>query len=249
MFRSFIYLNEEKMLEYKSILEGNEKFKKRNTKSISKAAISTPIASAEVELDDNSNEEKSQNISLEYHNFEKELSRIKEDAFWDLTNISEEFSIANLPSMSILKLRGFIEVPEKFDLYNLITEYQSIVFGAICPKSKNEEVALEFLKNANPDIPILIDYEDFTLSGKLNTKWLIEEYTELETYEELEVTILCKIEGYVNKESVEIYNPTKDFVRLNRTMRRTANFGDNEYWSPITINGPVIKSEIIAIYK
>ena len=49
---------------------------------------------------------------------------------------------------------------------------------------------------------------------------------------------------------VEIFDPLKDFIRLPRTMRRqmTAN-GKPVGLDKISIEGPVLKVEVIAIYK
>ena len=54
----------------------------------------------------------------------------------------------------------------------------------------------------------------------------------------------------VRKDMVEIFDPLKDFIRLPRTMRRqmTAN-GKSVGLDKISIEGPVLKVEVIAIYK
>ena len=49
---------------------------------------------------------------------------------------------------------------------------------------------------------------------------------------------------------VDIFDPLKDFIRLLRTMRRkmTAN-AKSVGLDKISIEGPVLKVEVIAIYK
>ena len=87
------------------------------------------------------------------------------------------------------------------------------------------------------------------ISGKLNTDNLYEDYAALEDYAEQEINFLCKVEGFVKRDRVTIYNPAKDFIKLNRAMRRASNLEENQTLSPITVDGPVLKAEIIAIYK
>lgn len=60
---------------------------------------------------------------------------------------------------------------------------------------------------------------------------------------------LCRVEGFSNKKDVTIFNPARDFIKLNRTVRRAAKLEDNEELNPIIIEGPVLKVEVIAVYK
>ena len=49
-------------------------------------------------------------------------------------------------------------------------------------------------------------------------------------------------------DKVEIFNPLKDFIKLPRAVRRSANIYNDELQS-IIIDGPVFKVEVLAIYK
>lgn len=62
-------------------------------------------------------------------------------------------------------------------------------------------------------------------------------------------SMLCKVEGYSRKENVVIYNPARDFIRLNRALRRESNLDQDDSMKPITVPGPVLKAEVIALYK
>ena len=49
---------------------------------------------------------------------------------------------------------------------------------------------------------------------------------------------------------VEIFDPLKDFIRLPRAMRRQMSAaGNSTGLDKIIIGGPVLKVEVIAIYK
>jgi len=64
------------------------------------------------------------------------------------------------------------------------------------------------------------------------------------------VYILCKVVGIVRKAWVEIFDPLKDFIRLPRAARRSMTVSENTNGlESIVIEGPVLKVEIIAIYK
>ena len=101
----------------------------------------------------------------------------------------------------------------------------------------------------NQHLSIVSEFEDVAISGKLNAKYLLEDYAQLEEYSEQDVFILCKVVGLMQKESVEIFDPLKDFIRLPRAVRRQTNFEDTTGLEKIYVEGPVLKVEIIAIYK
>ena len=88
------------------------------------------------------------------------------------------------------------------------------------------------------------------ISGKLNAKYLLEDYAVLEDYAEQDVFILCKVVGVIRKTEVEIFDPLKDFIRLPRAMRRSLEKdASTAGLEKIKIQGPVLKVEVIAIYK
>lgn len=105
-----------------------------------------------------------------------------------------------------------------------------------------------FLGKAAADIPIVTECGEFILSGKLSTLSLVEEYEQLEDYAEEEVYILCRVVGKIQKEKVEIFNLRRDFIKLPRAVRRGADINNDELQS-IIIDGPVLKIEVLAIYK
>lgn len=79
--------------------------------------------------------------------------------------------------MKIFRISTGFSVPEEFDAVNLIDQFKPMLMGQIQTNSDNEQEALEtFLGKASADTPIIIDYNDITVSGKLNAKYLLEEY-------------------------------------------------------------------------
>ena len=106
-----------------------------------------------------------------------------------------------------------------------------------------------FIGSASADVPIISEFDNVNVYGKLNTKYLIEEYDQLDEYYEQNVFILCKVIGLMQKDRVKIFDPLKDFIKFPRAIRRQVNIEEIHGFEDIYINGPVLKVEIIAIYK
>lgn len=254
MFRSFIYMNEEKMYAYKSILENKASSKtksfsrtKRKTAGFSNAGLNIGVSDESTTVS-----ELKGNLEFDYNKFEELLTQEEGESFFNFILNSEEYNLSSLPPMSLIQLRGYMEIPEKFDFFNVIEQFKPMLVNYISTDNTGTDEALKTLFcNAKADVPVIIDIgDDHTMiSGKLNTDFLCEDYGSLEEYSEQEVIFLCKVEGFINKSLVTIYNPARDFIKLNRTVRRAANLEENDELQPIKVEGPVLKVEIIAIYK
>lgn len=105
-----------------------------------------------------------------------------------------------------------------------------------------------FLGKASADIPIVMGDDELTIASKLSMGNLEEEYAELEEYNEQEVYMLCKVVGIMQKDKVEIFNPLKDFIKLPRAVRMGMD-SDTQGMETILVDDPVLKVEVIAIYK
>ena len=81
-------------------------------------------------------------------------------------------------------------------------------------------------------------------------KKLLEDRSEIEIYADQDAYMLCKVVGLSRKEKVEIFDPLKDFIKLPRVLRRELEKqGKVEGLDKIIVDGPVLKVEVIAIYK
>ena len=96
----------------------------------------------------------------------------------------------------------------------------------------------------------IAEYDDLCISGKLRAPCLCEEYASLEDYADQDVYMLCKVVGLIQKPNVLIFDPLKDFVKMNRAFRRQMpKNGEVSGLDKIVVEGPVLKVEVIAIYK
>ncbi len=249
MFRSFIYLNEEKMYSYlrqidKEFANQPTEISKRKTRE---GMIGNGLLGMNAGTETEEKRELVKDITKDYDRFEKKLDELDGTEYFDL--ILEDYDLNTVPNMSIVRLNGSFEIPEQFDMFNLAQNFMPLLKSQIQTSSQDEKELMEtFLENASADIPIIMESEGLIVSSKLSTSFLEEEYAQLEEYSEQEVYMLCKVVGKMQKNQVEIFNPLKDFIKLPRAVRRGMD-SDSDGFESIIIDGPVLKVEVIAIYK
>lgn len=252
MFRSFIYLDEDKLYTYKRQING---INSAQPKSITQkkglefnAALRNVGVNGTMETNVSGDFEK--DVSFDYDRFELDLSKLEGEEYFDCV-LNADYDATTIPAMKLIRLCTGFEIPEEFDAVNLIDRFMPMLMGQIETKSSGEQEALEnILGKASADIPLIAEYDDFTLAGKLSAKYLHEEYSSLEDYADQDVYMLCKVVGMVRKNEVEIFDPFKDFIRLPRVARRQmTSDGKSVGIEKISVEGPVLKVEIIAIYK
>lgn len=252
MFRSFIYLDEDKLYTYKRQIDGKNTAQPKAVSQKKSAGFSAAMSGFGVNgaMETSIDGEFERDVSFDYDHFELNLAKLEGEDYFDCV-LNDEYDLTTIPAMKLLRICSGFEIPEAFDVINLIDQFKPMLMGQIETKSAGEQEALEgFLGNASADIPFVIECDDVTISGKLNAKYLCEEHASLEDYADQDVYILCKVVGMVRKDTVEIFDPLKDFIRLPRAMRRqmTAN-GNPVELDKISVEGPVLKVEVIAIYK
>ena len=252
MFRSFIYLDEDKLYTYKRQIDGKNAAQPKAVSQKKTAGFSAAVrglginGTTETSIDS----EFEKDVSFDYDQFELDLSRLDGEDYYDCV-LNSDYDLKTIPPMKLTRICREFEIPEAFDAVNLINQFKPMLMGQIETKSAGEQEALEgLLGKASADIPFIIECDDFTISGKLSAKYLREEYASLEDYAEQDVYMLCKVVGMVRKETVEIFDPLKDFIRLPRAMRRQMPMnGASVGLDKISVEGPVLKVEVIAIYK
>lgn len=249
MFRSFIYFDQDKIYSYlrqidKDFANQPSEITKKKTKGGS-MGLSYLGAKTETEIEER--QEIYKDFGNDYDRFEKKLAELSGEEYFDFA--LENYDVDTIPNMSIIRIHESLEVPQEFDMFNLAQNFMPLITSQIQTSSSSEHDMMEaFLGKAAADIPIVTECDELTLSGKLSTLSLVEEYEQLEDYAEQEVYILCRVVGKIQKEKVEIFNPLKDFIRLPRAVRRGADINNDELQS-IIIDGPVLKIEVLAIYK
>lgn len=252
MFRSFIYLDEDKLYSYRRQIAGKNvaQPKALSQKKTAGFSAATGVLGVNGTLETNIDGEFEKDVSFDYDHFELDLSRLEGEDYFDCV-LNNEYDLTTIPAMKLLRICSSFEIPEAFDLVNLIEQFKPMLMGQIETKSAGEQEALEgILGKASADIPFIVECDDVTISGKMNAKYLLEEYASLEDYVDQEVYMLCKVVGTVRKNTVEIFDPLKDFIRLPRAIRRQITSDRSAAGlDKISVEGPVLKVEVIAIYK
>lgn len=252
MFRSFIYLDEDKLYTYKRQVDGKNAPQPRSISKKNTVGFSAGLTGFGMNgtTETSINVEFEKDVSLDYDYFELQLGRYDGEDYFDCV-LSADYDLTTIPAMKILRICSSFIIPEAFDAINLIDQFRPMLLGQIETKSAGEQEALEsILGKGSADIPFVVELDNITISGNLNSKYLFEEYANLDEYVDQDVYMLCKVVGMVQKDMVEIFDPLKDFIRLPRSMRRQITTGGNTVGiNKISVQGPVLKVEVIAIYK
>jgi len=252
MFRSFVYVNTEKVYEYYSLLDESikEKITAKEKSTSNKAGITLNPIGFERSKTETLKSEISHYFLSDYNKFERELYKLDGEYYFGFDE-SDKYDISTMPRSTLGKLQANFYIPEGFDFVDLFEAYKPMIKSSIDIKESEQVMYDTFLGNTKADIPIIIDLEELKIYGKLDTRFLNEAYNQLEEYEMDEVAVLFKLISHDTSSKVTIFDPLKDFIKLNRAMRRSADIKSsytNEF-SPIIVDGPVIKAEILAIYK
>ena len=249
MFRSFIYLDQDKMYSYlrqidKTFVSQPSEIIRKKTRGGS-LGLNSLGAKTETEIEER--QEFIKDVGNDYDRFENKLTELSGEDYFDF--VLEDYDIDTISNMSIIRILESFEVPQEFDMYNLAQSFMPLITSQVQTSNQNEQDIMESLMGkASADVPIITECGELAISGKLSTSNLAEGYEQLEDYFEQEVYILCRVVGKMKKDKVEIFNPLKDFIKLPRAVRRSANM-DNDELQSIIIDGPVLKVEVLAIYK
>lgn len=251
MFGNVVYYDKMKIDEYKSIIKGQrnlqvDEFEVSNDRGIQ---IDLKAIGADAKASKTYKAKVQESLLYNCDEFEKML--YGRDDFFDLTQ-SADYDITTMRRGYIIKFDGYINIPEQFDLTQTIGKLKPMIINSMIDENmdESEQTALTaFFDTPNTKIPVLIDYQDELMCSKLVSNNMLIKYEELEEYEDLEATIIARITSS-NTISVTkpYYDPLKDFMALNRTIRRGMGsrteglyevFADRDYRTV----------EILAIYQ
>lgn len=246
-FRTFLYLDSKKVAEYSTIIHASHK-PLASRKSLS-GTIDVGVAKIGAEIESTSPETVKLNPAILYDEFESALQKSSKDDYFDCS--INTVDMTTLPPMSIARCEGNLEIPDNFDMLAMISKYlpylNSLGLISLDGDPTTNEFALSFFEKTNADIPILIRGNDILVASKLKSESFVDSnYQTLEDYEDEDLFILFKVHSIVHKDSVVVFDPAKDFLKLNRSLRRSIK--NTKELEPITVPGPVLKAEIIAIY-
>lgn len=230
MFGNIIYFNKSKIEQYATLLQGE------------KSIIAL--------FNDKSN---NANLLLACSKFEKMLK--DRDDFVDFVSSDQSIAINEVKISSIIRAKGEVYVPEQFDMVHLIQEYKSLIVSAFNCKDETERNILKsVLQSSKMRIPIYCELDDecdFWMGiCKISPDNLVIDYNDLEDCEGKTFTILAKLEArkYYNGSPLPVFDIYKDFLGLNRGLRRQLVLDKNEPFENISVEEDYLALELLAIY-
>ncbi len=233
MFGDLIYFNKKKVDQYSALILGKN--------------IETRV------IDKDNIEDISANYLLECSNFEKLLQR--RDDFIDYVDDNQGISIKDVRISSIIKVSGEIYIPEQFDMVHLIDQYKDMIVSQVDYEDNNQrELINSVLKNSKVKIPIFCELGgdcDYWMGiGKVSQEDMLIDYNELEDYEGKELTIIARLESrkYYRDKPLPVFDIYKDFLGLNRALRKQIASGKKQEFESIDVNEDYIGLELLAIY-
>jgi hypothetical protein len=250
-FRSFKYLNTDRLAEYSEILAGRMIKEKSSVAKKVSAKLNLGVVGASAEAESNSELQVTQSDSASYDLFEKMIASLDGESYFDFLR-QNDWDIHTLPPMSLFRTSGYLAIPEAFDMLAAFQEFIPMLkaMGQLNLEGDQaaNEFALSLFSGTDAAIPVVITGNEIPIASKLDSRFILGlDYQNLEDLAEEEATILCKVVGYPGGNKVPIFDPLKDFVRLNRILRR--NIERTSDLSIITLEGPVLKAEVIAVYN
>lgn len=173
-----MYYDKKTIDEYKSIIRGQrqlevEQYEVSNDRG---AAIDLRAISADTKASKKYIARVVENLLYECDEFEKML--IGRDDYFDFT-LENGYDLTTAPRGSIIKVNAFLEIPEGFDLMQVIDTFKPFLMDSLDaePMEKSEEDAWKsVLANAKATkIPVVADVDGYTLCAKIHSDNLILE--------------------------------------------------------------------------
>ena len=173
--------------------------------------------------------------------FENVLNEKQVD-YSDFT-ISDQYDISTTPRGYIIKFNGILEIPEGFYVSETLHTYKRFFVD------ESEELAA-LIEGKSPSIPLLMELDNNLLCTKIDIDKLKINYVELEDYGNIDVTILARmISSNKISKNKAIYDPLKDYITLNRQLRRQFANDRPEELAEIFADDDYYAIEVIAMYQ
>lgn len=251
MFGKMIYYDKKTIDEYKAIINGRKPLEIGEYEVANDRGVGFDLRA--ISADAKATKKYTAKVieSMLYNCAEFERMLLGRDDYFDFT-LSSEYDMSTIQRGCIIKLDSHLEIPEGFDIMQLIDRFNPLIMNSFDTEEMDQtgkEVLKTFLGNAKATkIPLVIDNDEYLLSSKINQEYLISEYEDLEEFEDEQVTILARMASGIIKEDRPYYDPLKDFISLNRMMRKSIkNRGDE--LQPLMLDKKYRQIDILAIYR
>lgn len=256
MFGKVVYYDQKTVEEYRAFITGNktldidtvEMSKKKNV------GINAQLLSLGGSSDKNYAAKVVPSILYDCSEFEKLLTKRSGEDYFDLTT-SDEYDLNTIEKGAIIKIDAYISIPESFDLMVVLKNILPFLKTSIPGFSgeNGEEELLSYLLGGmtSARIPIIADADDCVLCSQIISEYIISGSEGIEVFEDFEgesFTILARISSSMKSATKPFYDPYKDFMKINRALRRTITDRDDTM-KPICVDTEYRLIDILAIYR
>lgn len=257
MFGTMLYYDRQKAEEYLEIISRKKTIKpgKIMVESDKNAGLSMGIVDLGVKGRTSIEGEYRENAMLDCLNLETQLQG--RDDYFDFLDVAGTYTLSTMPSGSIIKIRGVLEIPDGVDLINLAGQFWPQILDCIECKDEQERELLNAVLGKNRSkikIPMLAEVDgsdDYNLIfSKLKLDNFLIEVDELEQYENEEVTILGRLvyKKELHGTRYTAYDVYRDFLGLNRALRKEIKPGEDENFKNIELEENFAELEMIGMY-
>lgn len=254
MFRTLVYFNHKKVMEYKSLIERKKVIEFKNATVSTENGFKGAIAffSGETGGKSELNGDILNNYLLDCEEFENALQ--ERDDYFDLLNYDADTN--TIPNSTIIRFTGTFNIPEEFHMLDMLNKFKPFLVNSIQANSTEESEALKsLLGKDSTKVPLFIETEDLfdgrICFSKVNSNNFCCDIESLDEFENEEVTVLAKIvsKKSVNGKSVIVFDVLKDLFSLNRALRRQFDLQPDPNIKNITLDEDYVQLEVLAIYQ
>ena len=254
MFRTLVYFNHKRVMEYKSLIERKRVIEFKNATVSTEKAIQGGVSLLSGQTGEKSelNGDVLNNFLLDCEEFESALQE-REDYFDLLTDNADTTTI---PNSTIIRFSGTFYIPEEFHTLDMLNKFKPLLMSSIQVNSDEEgQVLKSFFGKDSTKIPLLIEMDNLFQEkigfSKVNSNNFCCDIESLDEFENEEVIILAKIVSRknVNQHSVVVFDMLKDLFGVNRALRRQFELQPGTNIKNVTLDEDYLNLEILAIYQ
>lgn len=113
MFRSFIYLDENKLYTYKRQIDGKNAAQPKSLSQKKTAGFSAAVSGFGMNgaMETNIDGEFEKDVSFDYDHFELDLAKLDGEDYFDCV-LNNEYDLATVPPMKLARICSSFEIPE-----------------------------------------------------------------------------------------------------------------------------------------
>jgi len=129
MFRSYIYLDEDKLHTYMRQICGDNSATPKSITQKKSVGFNAGLKGVGVksEIENNISAENQKDVSFDYDKFELALSKLDGEDYFDFV-LNADYDLTTIPAMKIIRICNSFNIPEQFDVVDLMDRLATYLF-------------------------------------------------------------------------------------------------------------------------